>query len=209
LVCNSDLDFAHCSSRYGGILNLQAFTDGAISTLRLFLARIPKEIVARDINFSGKIVSPLYQAAVQGAIMVLDLLICRGPELEIEGGEEGTPLMAACAAGRLPAIKYLIRAGAKLFYTKDGNFLTAVHAARYFPSVVRWLLAEQHTEQFKIDLVPAETTKYHGIRNWSGPTTVEVPMLGLYSPKHGESSFDLAVQLHKLRRDMAGKVVYI
>ena len=209
LICNSDLDFAHCSSRFGGALNFQAFADGTISTLRLFLARVPKEIVARDINFSGEFVSPLYRAAVQGALMVLGLLIRRGADLEVEGGGEGTPLMAACAAGRLPAVKYLVRAGAKMFYTKDGKSVTAVRAARHFPLVVRWLLAEQYTEQFKVGLAPAEITKNHEIRNWSGPMTVEVPMLGLHSRKHGESSFDLAVQLHKLRRELLGKVVCI
>jgi ankyrin repeat protein len=207
LLCNSGLDFAHRSSRWGGLLHFQPFIDGTISTLRLFLARIPKEIVARDINSSGGFVSPLHLAAVQGAIEVLGLLIRSGAKLEIEDGEQGTPLMAACAIGRLPAVKYLVRAGAKMVYTKDGKFVTAVRAARYFPLVIRWLLAEQYTEQFKIELLSAETSKDHQIRNWSGPMTVKVPTLGLYSPKHGASSFDLAVQLHKLRRDLAGKVV--
>jgi ankyrin repeat protein len=207
LLCNSGLHFAHHSSQWGGLLHFQPFIDGTISTLRLFLARIPKEIVARDINLRGGFVSPLYRAAVRGAIGVLGLLIRSGGNLEIEGGEQGTPLMAACVTGRLPAVKYLVRAGAKMVYTKDGKFVTAVRAARYFPLVIRWLLAEQYTEQFKIELLPAETSKDHQIRNWSGPMTVKVPTLGLYSPKHGASSFDLAVQLHKLRRDLAGKVV--
>jgi hypothetical protein len=75
--------------------------------------------------------------------------------------------------------------------------------------VVRWLLAEQYTEQFKVDLAPAGITKHYEICNWSGPMTVKVPMLGLYSPEHGASSFDFAVELHKLRRDLLGKVVRI
>jgi ankyrin repeat protein len=210
LVCNSDLNFAHRSSRYGGVLQFQAFTDHTISTLRIFLARTPKEIVARDINFSRAFGSPLYRAAVHGAVMVLGLLIRRGADLEIEGGEQGTPLMAACAAGRLTAVKYLVRAGSKLRYTTmDGKFVTAVRAARHFPLVIRWLLAQQYTEQYKIDLAPAEITKHYEICNWSGSMTVKVPMLGFYSRKHGESSLDLAVQLHKLRRDLVGKVVCI
>jgi ankyrin repeat protein len=121
LNCNSDLDFAHRSSRFGGVLNFQVFAENTISTLRLFLARIPKEIVARDINFSDGFSSPLYRAAVRDAVMVLGLLIRRGADPEIEGGDQGTPLMAACAAGRLTAVKYLVRAGSKMLYTtKDG-----------------------------------------------------------------------------------------
>ncbi len=210
LISNSDLDFSYSSSLYGGLLQSQAFSGCNASTLRMFLRRIPKRITARDINFSNVLLmSPLYRTAVRGAVKVMGLLIREGARLEVEGGNEGTPLMAACAAGRLRAVKYLIRAGAKMSYTKDGKFFTAIRAARHFPPIVHWLLVEQYTEQFRIDLAPAETTKHTTISNWSGPTTVEVPTLGMYSPEHGDSLFDRAVQLHELRKDLAGTVIYI
>lgn len=207
LICNSDLDFTHSTILYGGILRNQVICS-RLSTLRVFLSRIPKRTKYRDLNHGdGILPSPLYVAAIEGAVMVLSLLLREGADLEVEGGHEGTALMGACAAGRLPSVKHLVRAGAKISYIKDDKLFTAIHAARYFPSVIRWLLVGRYTEQFKIDLTPAELTKHHPISNWSGPTTVEVPTVGLCSPLHGESSFERIVRLHKLRKELAGKVV--
>ena len=48
---------------------------------------------------------------------VISLLLDAGAELEIEGGPYSTPLMGACAVGRLEAVKLLVRKGAKILTT--------------------------------------------------------------------------------------------
>ena len=51
--------------------------------------------------------------------------------------------MGACAAGRLLAVKSLVRKGAKICYTRDGRLYSALRAAANFPEIVRWLIVER------------------------------------------------------------------
>ncbi|KAI4240286.1 MAG: hypothetical protein L6R40_005222 [Gallowayella cf. fulva] len=61
------------------------------------------------------------------------LLLDWGASIELEGSTHGTPLMAACASGRLAAVKLLIARGAKISYVKDGQLFSAFLAANYHP----------------------------------------------------------------------------
>lgn len=115
--------------------------------LKKVLRRLAKELVPRllahrDLRWG----TPLYAAATQPAEKVIDMLLDAGAELELEGGEHGTPLMGACAAGRLGVVKTLVRKGAKTSYTKDDRVFSALLAAKHHVKVIRWLLVGRFTE---------------------------------------------------------------
>ena len=109
--------------------------------LKKVLRRLPKELVPRLLAHRAmEWGTPLYAAATKPAEKVIDMLLEAGAELELEGGEHGTPLMGACAAGRLGVVKTLVRKGARTSYTKDERVFSALVAAKHHVKVIRWLL---------------------------------------------------------------------
>jgi ankyrin repeat protein len=116
------------------------------SYLRKFLRRLPKTLLPsllthRALNMG----TPLYAAATHAAEEVIDILLDAGADLEHDGGEYGTPLMGACAAGRLIAVRMLVLRGARTSYVKDDRIISVMEAARLHPMVIRWLLVERFT----------------------------------------------------------------
>ena len=98
--------------------------------------------------------TPLYAACTlasprweEAAIL---MLLNVGADLELEGGDHGTPLMEACAAGSFVAVKLLVSKGAKICYMKEGRRVSALDAARHFSRIVRWLLVGRFTEGPKV-----------------------------------------------------------
>ncbi|KAL8751136.1 MAG: hypothetical protein Q9199_006624 [Rusavskia elegans] len=129
-----------------GVSNLQMST----SLLKKFLRRLSPSIVTILLKHRAQAIgTPLYVASTvttpsqqEGFI---SLLLEAGADLEQLGGEHGTPLMGACAAGRLRAVKLLVGKGARLCYEGDDGLISALHAARHFPEIVRWLFVERFT----------------------------------------------------------------
>ena len=120
------------------------------SVLKRLLKRQPQsllpQLLVHQALFGG---TPLYAAAVHISSHQVDkicILLDAGAALEFEGGDHGTPLMAACATGRLSAIKVLVSKGAKLYYTKDGSTIRALDKAKHFPEIIRWLLVGRYIE---------------------------------------------------------------
>ena len=74
------------------------------------------------------------------------MLLGAGAQVELEGGDHGTPPMGACAAGRLTAVKILVSKGANISYKKEGETVSALDAAKHFPDVKRWLLVGRYIE---------------------------------------------------------------
>ena len=103
-------------------LTISAMT---MTVITMLLRRIPKEdlreLLAYKAHHGG---TPLYAACTVAAEQlqsdIIDLLLNAGANLETEGGDYGSPLMGACAAGRLLAVKVSIGKDAKLIYTKNG-----------------------------------------------------------------------------------------
>ena len=122
-----------------------------ITDIKMLLKRIPnedlRELLAYKAHHGG---TPLYAACTVAAerlqSAIIDLLLNAGAELETEGGDYGTPLTGACAAGRLLAVKVLIGKDAKLVYTKDGQTFSALRAAKHFQEIIRWSLVERYLE---------------------------------------------------------------
>jgi hypothetical protein len=104
-------------------------------SIRNLFKRPPRDLLARAVNTTsvfGAKLNPLSQAALRGRVELLEPLIQAGATLDHEGGDLGTPLLYACSSGRLSAMKYLVRAGAKIFATRTGRPFTAVKAAMDF-----------------------------------------------------------------------------
>ena len=122
-----------------------------ILLLKKLLRRLPRDLLSLILKHRSKTSStPLYTACTRApAFRQLDtikLLLRAGAQLEYEGGDYGTPLMGACAAGRLSAVKLLVERGARLIYERDGITVSAIDAAKYFPEIVRWILVERFTQ---------------------------------------------------------------
>ena len=129
-----------------GVCNAQM----TISLLKKFTRRLSPSIVTTLLKHRDKgLGTPLYAASTVTSPSkqedFINLLLESGANLEQVGGEHGTPLMGACAAGRLTAVKVLVSKGAKLCYEGDDGPVSALHAARHFPEIVRWLLVERFT----------------------------------------------------------------
>ncbi|KAL8950877.1 MAG: hypothetical protein Q9222_003111 [Ikaeria aurantiellina] len=119
------------------------------SLLRKFLRRLPRPVVTRLLKYRARVGgTPLYAAATTAHSDVqhdkLSILLQAGAELDQEGGEHGTPLMGACATGRLMAVKLLVAKGAKVCYKRDGEIFTVMNAAKHFPEIIRWFLVERY-----------------------------------------------------------------
>ncbi|KAI4279883.1 MAG: hypothetical protein L6R38_004888, partial [Xanthoria sp. 2 TBL-2021] len=136
------LNLAPCADAYepreGNILSTAACLPTA--TLRRFLRRMPKEMIPGLLNRRHRTLgTPLYAAIVHLQVNVRDnigTLLDAGADLEIDGSDHGTPLMGACAIGRLPAVKYLIAKGAKTSYVRDGEVFSVLTAAKLHPQMM-------------------------------------------------------------------------
>lgn len=130
------------------ILNNRAIEASALKRL---LRRVPPDLVpellAHRSLYGG---NPLYAAATIAAPHLqgdfINILLHAGAELDLEGGDFGTPLMGACAAGRLLAVKILVSRGAAICYRKDGQMVSALRAAKHFPDIKRWVLVGRFEE---------------------------------------------------------------
>jgi len=92
----------------------------------------------------------LYQAAISGSSFAVDLMVQYDAAVNMEGGPEGTPLMAACAAGHLPVVRRLVHFGALLSYWSGTSHVSAFVKAEPNPKVLRWLLVGRFTEILRL-----------------------------------------------------------
>ncbi|KAF5005773.1 hypothetical protein FDECE_7802 [Fusarium decemcellulare] len=153
--------------------------------------------------------SPLYVAAWFGYVKAMENLISIGANIEFEGGTAGTALMAACKVGRIDAVKFLVRCGARLdYFSKTQGFRSACLAAKSHPRIIHWLLVGRHSDQLKITAPnPGEVCEGStGGRCWSGPTRAGFPLVGRNARMNSESGEDWLCRLSDIRRSMYGKV---
>lgn len=118
--------------------------------VKMVLRRVPKGLIPKLLSHQDYLHgTPLYAAATRWSKSI-NMLLEAGADLELEGGHHGTPLMGACAFGRLEAVKTLVRSGARICYSKDGEVFSALCKARHFPAITRWLLVDRFREGAKL-----------------------------------------------------------
>lgn len=138
--------------------------------LRKLLHRLPQSLIPVLLAHQAEMVgSPLYRAATRPSEKVIDMLLDAGADLELEGGEHGTPLMGACATGRLEVVKTLISKGAKTSYVRDGEARSVITAARLHPQIIRWLLVGRFMEALRCIMrgeCQRDDSILHGVTIW-------------------------------------------
>lgn len=209
LLFNLGLDFTNLP----GLLSARNFTVPLTSMLKLLFRRLPHAVVAKEVNQSnqnmrpGSADTPLCQAAKAGRVDTMALLIKHGADIELSNDMSCTPLLAACSKNQYESVRYLVRAGAKLFARKPTPPYSAVEAARPYGGILRWLLVERFTEQASIAHVYEQGSQAE-YKLWAGIKSAEVLISGIYAPIHRPSFIERATELHKLRRRLRGKVVH-
>ena len=166
-ILNSSVhDLTVVTVRDGGIFHcLIDYFRHSSNIIKMIARRLPKDSIYGLINHHSPLIdSPLYMATLAGNFDVMPALLDAGAEIDLEGGEEGTPLMAACTAGRLSAVKLLLQRGASMCYTKEGRRVSALHAARYDARMTKYLLVGRFTDHAKLltakGLVSEESTLF-------------------------------------------------
>lgn len=130
-------------SREGNILKV-ATAYRSTAEVRMLVRRTPTVCLPKLLNYRAPVGgTPLYVAAIMTRLDTMTLLLDFGAQLEVEGSEHGTPVMAACATGRLAAVKLLVARGARTSYVRYGQVYSAFTAAKYHPKVRRWLLVDR------------------------------------------------------------------
>lgn len=123
----------------------------SIQLFKIFIRRIPRPLIPILLSHRARLGgTPLYAACTTAApnlqAGIIDTLLRIGAQLDFEGGEHGTPLMGACATGRLKVVKLLVSRGASIYYKNDSCVVSAVQAARRYPEITRWLLVGRFVE---------------------------------------------------------------
>ena len=146
---------AYCTARSNSLCGAVQNQSMTGMVMKMVLKRVPHEILPKLLVHQDWLLgTPLYAtctiAMSRSSNAIIDLLLAAGAALELKGGDEGTPLMGACAAGRLKVVKHLVRKGARICYREDGQIVSALRAARHFPEIIRWLLVGRYLEGPKL-----------------------------------------------------------
>lgn len=143
-------DQAYFTNRSNALTAVVMSFHATTSVLNRLLKRLPQSLLPQLLSHQAWLGgTPLYEASCRIYVNQVDLiciLLDAGAALELEGGDHGTPLMGACATGRLAAVKVLVSKGAKLYYTKDGITIRALDKAKHFPEIRHWLLVGRYVE---------------------------------------------------------------
>ena len=139
----------HCESNI-----LTATTDNmsfSPKMLKVLLRRLPDGLLPTLLTHRAlRGGTPLYAACTiaspKSQNEKINILLDAGADLEQEGGDFGTPLMGACAAGRLSVVKLLVSKGATVCYIKDRKMYSTFLASRNFPEIREWLLVRRYIE---------------------------------------------------------------
>ena len=178
--------------------------------LRKVLRRLGIEHKAiTSINSRGKLNprTPLWLASTSGLVESVQILMKAGAVVDVDLPAEDNPLAAACEAGRLEVVEFLLRhasmqAGAHAM----GSKLNLIDASKHFPEIRQWLLVHRWTEQLRL----AETAcspELDWIRPWAGLDRRAIPLTDQYARFGCESMLDYAVRLRAVREDFLGKIL--
>jgi ankyrin repeat protein len=115
------------------------------------LETFPEQARLQYLNKKAKgYVNPLIQQAINGNVEVMLGSILAGADLEVCDPALGTALKISCHSGKLSAVKFLVRQGAKLECNIKNHVVTALQAASGYPDIIHCLLVNQHLDQGKL-----------------------------------------------------------
>lgn len=179
------------------------------SLLKKLWKRMSSDCAARDtIDTKAQLadMSPLCYAAFVGSGAAVDLLVCFGANVNVEGSDYGTPLMAACKTGHLPTVAALVRHGAAEVYFNGEKTISAFITAENFPYIQRWLVVDRYTEQPKITNTSGSSNQSKR-EYWAGLQSLHVPLTHQFGRFIDESTIDHLLRLKRLRESFEGKVL--
>lgn len=129
-----------CETTGTNALNIAA-RDNRLGAAKRMLQALTNEQKIRVVNNRSQLFDTcLYRAAGRGHVEMIELLLDNCAEINLEVGNAGSPLMVACAIGRLEAVKVLVKRGASLFYISNGKeIVSALAAAKHHKKVQQWL----------------------------------------------------------------------
>ena len=91
-------------------------------------------------DFSNTMAPAVIEAAAEGHVRVLTILLDAGANIELIWGRVGAALMAACAKGRLHAARELASRGGQLSCSgPGGSRFGAIDQAKHHPEIAKWL----------------------------------------------------------------------
>ncbi|OHF02493.1 hypothetical protein CORC01_02188, partial [Colletotrichum orchidophilum] len=147
-------------------------------------------------------------AAMGGMNTCLQQLLDHQVDRHKEGCLQGSPLMAACAFGRLEAVKMLVRSGALLSYTnKEGVYRNAFEASMPHRRIQAWLLVGRFQDQTKLCSEPYWKDWHGNHRHWSGFLKAKWKLTGEKKPFRDDSMLDYLGYTHSLRDWAKGRVL--
>lgn len=151
-LLNSELDpDAFHSGKYNVLTAATVNPNFPPKMLRVLLRRLPNGLLPTLLAHRSLVEgTPLYTACISAPRSSqnerIQILLDAGADIEHEGGDHGTALMGACAAGRLSVVKLLVMKGANICYLKEGEVYSAFQKAKYFPEIRQWLLVGRYTD---------------------------------------------------------------
>ena len=82
----------------------------------------------------------LHQASFEGSVEKLEILLDAGGEIDLRSERINPPLACAASMGRMEAVQFLAKKGAKFEYSKpDGTKENAIDAAKNYRKVQQWM----------------------------------------------------------------------
>lgn len=173
----------------------------------VFRRRVPEERFKQLVRHEpGKPWSPLCRMAAAGEQEALANIISLGEDPDAIGSPNGTALMAACAYGRLEAVKILVRQGARIDMTHQLRRYSAVESAKSNGQILRWLLVERHLEQKRLANFAATGDCVSSLCPWGGMVQKQVLIEGGLGRKNDESMKAHVIRLASWKKSMRGKV---
>jgi hypothetical protein len=145
-------------------------------------------------------VTVLIEGAIDDDPNKLDTCIKVGAELETRTDDGDIELLAACRAGGLSSVEYLVRQGAKLGCEHKGRTSNVYRAAYGRSNVIEWLLVERWTNQSKLASESTNSRELAQCRFWTGVRTVMIPLRGDFERPKGSSLLDHARYLHSFAK---------
>lgn len=141
-----------------------------------------------------------------------------------------SPLCAAARAGHVECVELLLRRGAgkegaKIEYCKEKNADEAtrrslLHAARGRPDIVRWIVAEQFTDQLRLcdrgdggegdhdpDSGDRSDSTAETLKNWAGVVTMRYELEPSRRKPWGLSSLEYCIWMHTFKNYLLGRVL--